>query len=57
MHVFTEAVDRCCRAMCVWRAPSADALQEWLDQNFGHAAVNHVFPVDVNIIEPRSRPS
>ena len=51
LHVFVGAVDKS-RAFCVWRAPSADALQEWLDQVFGHAAVNHVFPVDVNLIEP-----
>lgn len=51
LNVWVGAVDKS-RAFCVWQAPSADALQEWLDQFFGHAAVNHVFPVDVNLIEP-----
>ena len=48
--VFVEAVNRS-QAMCIWRASSAEAVQEALDQRFGHAAVNKVFPIDVHLVE------
>jgi len=45
--VFVEAVDKS-RALCVWHAPSQDALQAMLDEFLGQAAVNHVFPINVH---------
>ena len=51
LHVFVEALDKS-RGLCVWEAPSADALQRFLDQAFGHAAVNHVFEAHVFHFEP-----
>jgi hypothetical protein len=45
--VFVEAVDKS-RALCVWHAPSQDALQTMLDEFLGQAAVNHVFPINVH---------
>ncbi|MCW2805263.1 MAG: hypothetical protein JWN06_3480 [Propionibacteriaceae bacterium] len=51
LNVWVGAVDQS-RALCVWQAPGAEALQAWLDDTFGHAAVNLVFPANVNILEP-----
>jgi hypothetical protein len=33
------------RAVCLWRAPSVDALQAMLDQTYGEMAVNDCFRV------------
>ena len=52
LHSFVEAEDRHV-ALCVWEAPSSDALQEFLDRSFGHAAVNEVFPVDLRVMGGR----
>jgi hypothetical protein len=49
LHSCVEAEDRHV-ALCVWEAPSSDALQEFLDRFFGHAAVNEVFPVDLRVM-------
>ena len=49
LHSFVEAEDRHV-ALCVWEAASSDALQEFLDRSFGHAAVNEVFPVDLRVM-------
>lgn len=48
--VFVEAVNRD-QAVCVWRASNAEVVQKALDQRFGHAAVNKVFPIDVHVLE------
>ncbi len=53
LFAFVEAQDRS-RAMCIWRAPSKEALQESLDGFFGHAVVNEVFPIDVHVLEPQA---
>jgi len=52
LHSFAEAQDRHV-ALCVWEAPSSDALQEALDRFFGHAVVNEVFPVDLHVMGGR----
>ncbi|MCW2812216.1 MAG: hypothetical protein JWP61_2674 [Friedmanniella sp.] len=41
------------RAVCLWEAPSQEALQENLDRIFGQAVVNDVFPVHVDFFEGR----
>jgi hypothetical protein len=33
------------RAVCLWRAPDADALKAMLDEAYGEMAVNDCFPV------------
>lgn len=48
VYVLTPEGDR---GICVWRAPSRDALQSELDRVFGRVAVNEVFPVKVQHIE------
>lgn len=48
VYVLTPEGDR---GLCVWRAPSRDALQSELDRVFGRVAVNEVFPVKVQKIE------
>jgi len=45
--VFVEAVDKS-QGLCIWHAPAQDALQTLLDEFFGEAAVNHVFPINVH---------
>ncbi len=37
------------RAVCLWRAPSVDALQAMLDQTYGEMAVNDCFLVPDNL--------
>ena len=37
--------DDTARAVCLWRAPSVDALQAMLDQTYGEMAVNDCFLV------------
>jgi len=44
--VFVVADDKS-RAICVWRAPERQALQDTLDRFFGDGVVNDVFPVDI----------
>jgi hypothetical protein len=48
VYVLTPEGDR---GLCVWRAPSIDALQSELDRVFGRVAVNEVFHVEVQKIE------
>ena len=52
VHSFVEAEDHHV-ALCTWEAPSEAALQEALDRTFGHAAVNDVFPVALQVMGGR----
>ena len=36
-------------AVCVWRAPDRDQLEQSLDATFGHAAVNEIHAVTVHL--------
>jgi hypothetical protein len=37
-------------AVCVWRAPDRDQLQQSLDATFGHVVVNEVHAVHVHLM-------
>jgi hypothetical protein len=49
------------RAICIWDAPSLDALQRMLDEMFGAAAVNDCFLADparsINLPAPNTAPA
>jgi hypothetical protein len=49
------------RAICIWDAPSLDALQRMLDETFGAASVNDCFVADparsINLPAPKSAPT
>jgi hypothetical protein len=49
------------RAICIWDAPSVDALQRMLDEMFGEAAVNDCFVADqarsINLPAPKTAPA
>ena len=39
------------RALCLWDAPAKPNFKSSSTDHFGHAAVNDVFPVQVNFFE------
>ena len=47
---FVEGKDKT-RAMCIWRAPDQETLQQHLDEKLGRGAVNVVVPVDLRYFE------
>ena len=44
---FMEAKDKS-RAMCIWRAPDQETLQQHVDKNHGRGSVNVVIPIDLH---------
>jgi len=49
------------RAICIWDAPSLDALQRMLDEMLGAASVNDCFVADsarsINLPAPKTAPA
>lgn len=41
----TGTADDLSRTVCLWRAPSVQALQAMLDEGFGHLLINDCFAV------------
>ena len=41
----TGTADDTSRTICLWRAPSVQALQTMLDEGFGHLLINDCFAV------------